>query len=102
MAKMTSTKVDETDVIDNHQKFQSALIKAQANIINEPHPILEVAPEFMQAISAGHDVESMTMGRPAVRVFKVGESDRILREESLPAEEFYNIEIKRKSEAARK
>jgi len=105
MAKMTTTNKDETadsNVIDTHQKFEMAVIRAQANILSDPDPSIEVSPEFMQALSSGRDLESMTYGRPAVRVFKAGARDRILSEEGMTADEYYNLEVKRKGEAKRK
>ncbi len=92
----------ETNKIDTHAKLEAAILRAQANIQNDPHPGIEVSAELLMALAAGRSVESLTYSRPAVRIFKEGTMDRILREEDLNNDDFYNLEIKKKNEAARK
>jgi hypothetical protein len=51
----TSTKKVKSEMDDAHvikindwKAFDQAVIKAQGNILTDPHPSIEVAPEFMQ------------------------------------------------------
>jgi hypothetical protein len=106
----TSTKKVKSEMDDAHvssaindwKAFDQAVIKAQGNILTDPHPSIEVAPEFIKAISGGHDVDSITYGKPGVRVFKEGLREQLLDIESQNNEAYYDYEMKKKHEARRK
>lgn len=98
----TESLESESTAINDWKTFDQAVIKAQGNILSERNPTVEVTPEFIKAISGGHDVDSITYGKPGVRVFKEGMAKGILDREAMDTDSYYDFEIKKKNAEARK
>lgn len=99
---MTPTTEKKTKPIDNYDEFNEAILDIHRNITEYHDPSLEVSEKFFLALTKGKDLRSMTWGDPGVRIFKSGTMDEILSEENLPAEQYRDLEIKRKREAKKK
>lgn len=96
MAKTKKIETEiETGAIDTHEAFNEALLEAQANIVDNPYPTIEVTDRLFQALAKGRSADSMTYGDPGVRIFKVGKMDQILKEESMTADQHRELEIRR-------
>ncbi len=98
---MTTTTTKEK-VIDSYKEFDEAVMEIHRNIDQHPSPTLEVSEKVFSALVKGHDVTSMTWGKPGIRVFPVGKMEAILDEESMPADRYREVEINRAREKAKK
>jgi hypothetical protein len=93
---------EPTKDIETHDEFQRAVLRKQAAIASDRHPTLEVAPELFAALAEGADIDSLTYGKPGVRVFPKGTTDKVLGLENVPADRHREMEIKKISEAFNK
>lgn len=84
--------------IDNILDLEQAHRHAVMDDVTE----LEVTQKCMDKLMKRTGVESITYGHPAVRVFVEGVREKILNEESMSAEDYHTMQIRRNSEAAQR
>lgn len=101
MSQMNIKKDAQKELgINSTDEFNLAILEKQANIDEEPYPMLEVSEPVFKAITKGRLVNSITYGDPGVRVFKAGTMDDILDSEEISAEKRHEQEIRKISAEA--
>jgi len=88
----------KSTAIDNYIDFEASVKHAQLEDIE----YLEVTQKLMEKLMKDSEVESITYGKPGVRVFVEGARERILGQEALSTEEFRELEIKKAQEKRKK
>lgn len=87
--------VNLNDVITSFQDFERAYRIASMEGVDT----LEVTPEVFDYICSDKNSDSLTWGKPGVRVFKAGTVDEILKRENMKADDTYSADILKKRKA---
>ncbi len=94
-----TTVEKKNGIINSYRELDEAVIGIHRTFEPGDEPPLEVTREFFEALTRGSQDDSITYGKPGIRIYVAGTKEATDAVESMNAEEFHNREIAKRQAA---